>query len=259
MSSTFAIQWRSLVRRSVVRTLRDPGSVIPPIVIPLVLFAVVAAGLQAATEVPGFPTDSFTTFALTIAFAQGAALTVATTGQSVATDIDSGFMNRLSLTPMRGAALLTAQLAGPLVLGVAQAIVFFGIGIAVGAEVAAGVGGALVLTGLFLVAVLGFGALGMFVGLQTGSAQAVQAIAPLMSVFLFLSSLTFPRNLIESDWFRAVATGNPLSYFVEGMRSLLIEGWNTEALALGFAVAGGLLVVSLAAAATALRTRLVRT
>jgi hypothetical protein len=39
----------------------------------------------------------------------------------------------------------------------------------------------------------------------------------------------------------------------------VITGWDGEALALGFGCAGGLALVALAAASSALRTRMVRT
>ena len=43
------------------------------------------------------------------------------------------------------------------------------------------------------------------------------------------------------------------------MRSLIIEGWNGEALGLAFAVAAGLIALSLLASGLALRTRMTRT
>jgi len=49
----------------------------------------------------------------------------------------------------------------------------------------------------------------------------VQGIFPLMFAALFLSSQALPRPLIERDWFRTVATYNPVSYMLEGVRSLL--------------------------------------
>ena len=48
--------------------------------------------------------------------------------------------------------------------------------------------------------------------------------------------MSLPRDLIEIDWFQTVATWNPVSYMLEGIRSLVIEGWDAEALALGFAL-----------------------
>jgi ABC-2 type transport system permease protein len=78
-------------------------------------------------------------------------------------------------------------------------------------------------------------------------------------VLLFLSSVNLPRNLIEQDWFRTIATYNPVSYLVEGVRSLIITGWDGEALARGFGLALLLAVGSITLASTALRTRLIRT
>ena len=87
--------------------------------------------------------------------------------------------------------------------------------------------------------------------------RPVQAIAPVMTVFLFLSSVNFPRNLITADWFRWVATVNPLSYMVEGLRSVLVTGWDVTAIGL-FAFTSVLFVVTMIGAAFALR-RLART
>jgi len=84
-------------------------------------------------------------------------------------------------------------------------------------------------------------------------------VFPLLFVFLFLSSVNLPRNLIEQDWFRTIATYNPVSYLVEGVRSLIITGWDTHALALGFGIAAVIAVIAVALAARALRTRLIRT
>ena len=67
------------------------------------------------------------------------------------------------------------------------------------------------------------------------------------------------RNLIQTDWFREVATYNPISYLIEAFRSLLISGWDAQALLLGFGIATAIAFVAIAAAGSALRTRLVRT
>ena len=75
----------------------------------------------------------------------------------------------------------------------------------------------------------------------------------------FLSSILLPRDLIQTDWFRTVATYNPISYLVEGIRSLIITGWDAQALALGFVVAAGLIVVGISGAVFSLRGRVART
>jgi ABC-2 type transport system permease protein len=253
------VQVGVLARRSVVRTLRQPAMVIPSLVFPLILLAINSSGLDSATSLPGFPTDSYFQFALAIPFVQGALFSANSAGTNVANDIESGFLNRLALTPLRRVALMMGQLAGILVLGLIQATTFVIIGVAFGSGIAAGVSGAVVIVALSLVISLAFGCIGAFVALRTGSGEAVQGVFPLFFAALFLSSMALPRNLIETDWFRTVADWNPVSYMLEAIRSLVITGWDGEALALGFACAGGLALVALAGASMALRTQMVRT
>src|SRR3954466_15224422 len=115
------------------RTLRQPAQVVPALVFPLFLLAVNASGLKSATELPGFPTDSYLTFALAIPFIQGGLFSAMNTGTNLARDIETGFLNRLALTPLRGAALLSGMLAGSVVLGLIQACVYLSVGWIAGA------------------------------------------------------------------------------------------------------------------------------
>ena len=247
-----------LARRSVVRTVRQPANVVFPLVFPLLLLAVNAGGLDAATRLPGFPTNSFVAFALAIPFIQGALFATMNAGTDLARDIQTGFLNRLALTPMRGVALLGGQLGGIVTMGLLQALVYLGVGLAVGVRLESGPAGVLVLLAFAVLITIGFGALGALAALRTGSGEAVQSLFPAFFVFLFLSSMNLPRNLIEIDWFRAVATVNPVSYLIECVRSLIITGWDGEALALGFGIAAVIAVAGLALASIALRTRLAR-
>jgi ABC-2 type transport system permease protein len=258
VKNVFAGQVLTLAQRSVVRTVRQPANIVFPLVFPLLLLAVNAGGLEAATRLPGFPTNSFVAFALAIPFIQGALFATMNAGTDLARDIQTGFLNRLALTPMRGIALLTGQLGGIVTMGVIQSLVYLGVGLAVGVRLESGAAGAVVLIALAVLISIGFGALGAFAALRTGSGEAVQSLFPVFFVFLFLSSMAMPRNLIEIDWFRAVATINPVSYLIEAIRSLIIVGWDGEALALGFGFAFAITVVAVALASMALRTRLAR-
>ena len=258
MSEAFGDQVLLLAERSVVRTLRQPANVVFPLVFPLLLLAVNAGGLDSATRLPGFPTDSYVAFALAIPFIQGALFATMNAGTDLGRDIQTGFLNRLSLTPMRGVALLAGQLGGVVTMGLVQALVYLGVGLAVGVRLESGPLGALVLLAFAVVVSIGFGALGAFAALRTGSSEAVQGLFPVFFVFLFISSMSMPRDLIEIDWFRVAATANPVSYLIECVRSLIITGWDAEALALGFGIAGAIMVVALALAALSLRTRLTR-
>jgi ABC-2 type transport system permease protein len=248
-----------LAQRSVIRTLRQPAMVFPSVFFPLLLLSINSSGLDSATRLPGFPTDSYFQFAIAIPFIQGALFSAMSAGTNVANDIETGFLNRLSLTPLRRVALMLGQLTGILALGLIQAATFLIVGIVFGDGLAAGLGGVPVLILLSLTISLAFGCIGAFVALRTGSGEAVQGVFPLFFAALFLSSMSLPRDLIETDWYRTVATYNPVSYMIEGIRALFVTGWDGEAVALGFACAGGLAVIAIVACSAALRTRMVRT
>jgi ABC-2 type transport system permease protein len=256
--SVFADQVFQVARRSVVRTARQPANVVSPLLFPMLLLAVNSGGLQAETRLPGFPTDSFVAFALAVPFIQGALFATMNAGTDLARDIQTGFLSRLSLTPMRRLALLVGQLGGVATMAFVQAAVYVGVGLAVGVRPASGVLGVVVLFAFALLISLGFGALGAFAALRTGSGEAVQGLFPAFFVFLFLSSMNIPRNLIEITWFRDVATANPVSYLIECVRSLVITGWDGQALALGFGIATALAIVAFALASWALRGTMAR-
>ena len=255
---TLADQVYLLARRSVVRTMRQPANIIAPVVFPLMLLAVNSAGLKAETQLPGFPSRSITAFILAVPFIQGALFATMNTGTDLARDLQSGFLSRLSLTPMRGVALLVGQLGGTVTLGLFQAVVYVAVGLAIGVRFASGPLGVLVLLGFFVLVVLAFGALGLFAALRTGSGEAVQGLFPAFFVFLFISSMAIPRNLMSVTWFRDVATVNPVSYLIEGVRSLIVIGWDGEALALGFGIAVTVAAVAISLAAWSLSERLAR-
>ena len=248
-----------LGRRAVVRTARQPANVVFPLIFPMLLLAVNAGGLKAETRLPGFPTNSFLAFALAVPFVQGALLATVNANVEFARDIQTGFLNRLALTPVRGLVLLVGQLGGLLTIALVQAVFYLAVGVAFGVRLETGVAGAALLLLLEAVIALAFASFGSWAALRTGSTEAVQGLFPVFFVFLFLSSMNIPRQLISTTWFRWVATINPVSYLIEAVRSLVIQHWRWETIGLGFAVGAGMSLIGFALATHALVGRLART
>jgi ABC-2 type transport system permease protein len=248
-----------LARRSVASTLRQPLIVAPTLLFPLFFLAITAPGLEGSTDIKGFPTDNYLSFALAMPFVQAGLSSVTVAGGALAQDIRTGFLSRLSLTRLQGPALVLGNLAGTIVLAIVGGIVYLGVGLAFGAEVEAGASGAAVLILLSVLFSVAFGAVGILVALRTGDPEAVQALFPLLFALFFLSSMAMPRNLIDTGWFKAIATYNPMSYLIEAARSLLISGWDTEALALGGGITAVMIFVALGAASRQLGARMTRT
>lgn len=251
-------QVATLARRSIVTTLRQPGLLVPNILFPLLFLALMTAGAGRAADVPGFPADSYLDFMLAGVIVQGTLLGGINAGSTLAVDVEEGFISRLLLTPMRRTALLVGHLSGAMAVGAFQAIVILGVGIVAGVRLEAGLAGALVIVVLSVFVALAFSAVGALIAVRTGSAEATQSFFPLFFILFIFSSFFMPRDFIGVAWFKAIATYNPASYMIEAIRSLVVTGWDAGALTLGLAAMGGIALVGITGAATALRTQLAR-
>ena len=184
--STFLTEVLAIARRSTVRTLRQPAVIVPSLLFPMLFFSINANGLDAASKIPGFPTDSYLDFAFAFPLIQASLFGAITAGADLARDIESGFFDRLSLTPMRPVALLGGMLTGVVALGFLQGIVFLTVGTLMGVDVSSGFFGMVVIVLLTVLVALGFGGIGAILAIKTGSVEAVESAFPLFFVAIFL-------------------------------------------------------------------------
>jgi ABC-2 type transport system permease protein len=239
------LQFRRLAKRSIARTIRQPALVVPNFVFPLFMLAVVSKGGSDVTDIEGFPTDSYITFVIGASLVQAASGAATMAGTALGNDIGTGFLSRIALTPISAPIVIVANLAGVALIGLVQAGLYLGVGLAAGVSIEAGAAGAAALMGVCFLMILAFGAIGSLAAVVAGSGEQLQGLVAVVLALLFMSSMLMPRDLIEENWFETIATYNPLSYLVEANRSLLIDGWDAEALALGCGIAGALGIVCL--------------
>ena len=248
-----------IARRSVVaHACRQPGDWIPPLTFPLMLMAVNSNGLKRGNAPARVPDELVPRVLRAVLVPAGSALRIGIAGVDLARDIDTGFLNRLALTPVRGAALLIGEIGGAVGSDDPSDRVPHR-GLLAGVHIETGVAGAFVLLLLAVLIAAGWGTLGLWLALRTGSSEGVQSQFPLLFFATFISSMNLPRNLIEVKWFRDVATINPVSYMIEGLRTLVIGGWDVQALVLGFGFTLALIAVSLGLAGRQLKVRMART
>lgn len=251
-------QVQLLARRSIRGAFSSPAGYMPGIVMPLMLITINASALQDATRIPGFPADSFLDFILVLTFMQGALFATSSAGLGLVRDIETGFLDRLALTPMRAGALVVAQIFGSILIAMASALLYVAIGLVFGVDFQAGWLGILVLLGLAAWTAFAFATIGAWIALRSGSSEALQGVFPLLFASLFLSTVNMPRDLIEADWFAAITRINPVSYMVDGMRSLIITGWDARVLAEDVLVLVLISAIGVLGCARALRRRMAK-
>ena len=233
---------------------RDPESVIPALVVPVFFFVVNIGSLQNITEAqdPGF---DFKAFQLPVAIIF--AVTGVSRASSLVLDIQDGYFDRLLMTPMSRYALLLGLMVADFALVVALSIPVVLLGLVVGVSFATGILGMVtfvVMAGIWGVVFAGFP---YAIALKTGNPAAVNSSFILFFPFAFLTTAFVPEQAL-TGWLATIATYNPVTYLLAGLRSLVMEGWDLEALAKGMAAVAVVGVVSQALAFTALRGRVRR-
>ena len=86
-----------------------------------------------------------------------------------------------------------------MVLGLGQAIVYIAVGLLVGVSSPPAPAGIVVLLVFSTLVVLGFGALGLVPRPAHRIGEAVQGMFPRFFVFLFISSMNMPRDLMAVE------------------------------------------------------------
>ncbi len=245
--------WRSLVT-----TFRVPAAIIPGILISVFFLFVYTGSLgNASNFLPGLAGKSYLAFILPVSIVSSALSGAGVAGQAIVRDIENGYFDKLLLTPISRAALLLGPIiAGAVTLGL-QTVVVLAVGILLGLQSATGVGGMLVVIGLALILGVGFSGFTVSIALRSGSAAATQGGSFLFFPLTFLTATFVPVSLL-SGWIKTAAIFNPITYILEAMRSVLLEGWQPEVLARGLLSAAVLGIVLFIFALLSLRSRTAR-
>ncbi len=239
---TTASQTRLLFGRLLRQQLRS-GLTYGNLVISLFFLAVYVGAFGEAGAIERLTGADFLTFILPVTILN-ASIAGSSAGQVLVADLESGYLRRLLTLPVSRVALVLAPMLVGAVLVGAQAVLVLALGLALGAEVAAGAGGLLVVLALALLWGLAFAGYSVATGLLTGNAAAAQFATFLFFPLIFVAPTFLPREALEG-WLETAAAFNPTTYVLEGMRALLIDGWDLGPVALAAGVIGVLCLLSL--------------
>ena len=247
--------WRDLASvagRALRAVPREPEFLIPSLIVPLFFFAVNVGALSDISSFAGI--EDYEAFQLPVAIVF--AVTGVSRASALVTDIQSGYFDRLLVSPVNRYSLLLGLMVADFALVIALSIPVLALGLLLGVEFATGPLGALaflLLAGLWGLAYTGFP---YAIALRTGNPAAVNSSFILFFPFAFLTTTFLPQEAL-TGWLATVADYNPVTYLLAGLRSLVSEGWEAgDLLPAAGAVAGvGLLSFALAFAALRARVR----
>ncbi|HEY5625378.1 MAG TPA: ABC transporter permease [Dehalococcoidia bacterium] len=247
-----ALDTYQLTLRSLREVWRQPAFEIQNYFIPLFFFAVTVAALGNVLELPGV--DNYQGFQMPVAILQGVAGGASFSALAMVTDIERGYFDKLLLTPTPRISLVLGRLFGDGIRVMIITAVILLVGFIFGTGMEARVFGyvaILILAGLFGLAYAGFG---LAIALRTGSPQAAQAGFLIFFPLLFLSPAFAPKEYFD-PWLEFLATVNPVTYILEGMRTLVLEGWDWGQIGEALLAIAALASINMPLALLALRHR----
>lgn len=233
---------------------RDLEAVVPPVFIAMFFFVVNIGTLQRLTEgsIAGF---DYRAFMMATAILLG--VTGVSRAPALVIDVQNGYFDRLLLTPIRRASILLGHMIADVAVAVSLTIPVVALGMVLGVRFEAGPLGVLVFVGLAALWSLVFSGFGYAIALKTGNPAAVNSTFLLFFPFLFLTSSYVPRDQL-SGWLDTVAAWNPVTYLLDGLRSLTMEGWVWTSLLRALLAVGVVGALSMSMCFAALRGRVRR-
>ena len=242
-----------LTRRALRETMRQPGNEVANIFIPLFFF-VVTVGAVGEVAQNAFGVADYKGFQLPVAILQGAAGVAGGSGLAMTTDIQSGYFEKLLLTSTPRFAIVFGRMFADAIKAMLLCVLIIGLALAFGAGFETGLPGMALLVAAGGAFALAYSGIGMAIALKTGSPQAAQAGFLIFFPLLFLAP-TFAPIDVFAGWLKVIAQGNPVTYILEGMRALVIDGWDGAAFAKMSASILGIGAFTFALTALGLRSR----
>lgn len=252
--SSFVHDFVTIAGRSIRGIFREPEFFIPALIVPVFFFAVNVGALQDFAQASGTVTD-FKAFQLPVAIIF--AVTGVSRASALVTDIQSGYFDRLLLTPTRRPMLLLGLMAADIVSIVMLTIPVLLLGLALGVRFETGLLGMVMFIAYGALWGLAFAGFPYAIALKTGNPAAVNSSFILFFPFAFLTTSFLPKEAL-TGWLSTVATYNPVTYVLDGLRSLISVGWEWDALVKGAGAAVALMVVSFGLASFAMKGRVSR-
>lgn len=235
-----------LTRRTLIQFPRNPmvlGFSVAPV---LMMFVVFGALFESVKDLPGFPTDNYFEYLAPAAVLMTTVPGIANAAVGLATDFQSRYLHKLLTMPVSLGSIMAGRLLADGARLFVQAGAVLLLAVALGAQIAGGIAGALLMLLLgTLFGIVTFGVITANLALKSKDPAAVQAIFPMAFLLIFLTSAYQTEDQIPSGVLRTVIAANPTEYVLRAMRELTLTGFDWNAIALAFLAIAGLGAIGL--------------
>lgn len=236
---------RYLFVRYLKKLVRNPILLFFSLFQPIIFLTLFTQLFQRFANVPGFPAESYLLFATPGILLQNAFGSALQSGTSIVLDIDTGYLQKMLVTPVSRYAILLGRLTSDAFRVVIQSTIILILAFLLGATPITGISGILIM--LLTVAFFGlaWSGISLAIGLKTKSSETVFAIGGFLTFpLLFMSTALTPLDFMP-DWIKTVSMFNPISYTVDAVRVLMIDGFVWHTIISAYLVIGVIALITL--------------
>ena len=223
MTAVLSHSWYMLLRQ-LRNLLRERIWIALLLIQPLVWLLLYSQLFQRVTDLGGFGTESYLDFFLPGVVVMNAFFAGTWSGLAMVADLDRGVVERFLATPARRASLVFSQVMRAAVQAGIQGVIILVVGFAIGARVAAGAVGWVVILLAGMLAAGGFAGISHGLALLTRKEATMIALANFIGLpLMFLSAILIARPLMP-EWMQLVARFNPVDWAVRAARESALPG-----------------------------------
>lgn len=246
---TLARQTWLVFGRSLRAGLREPAlAFVFPLAFPLLIIGLFSQVYSRVADLPGFPGGSYLGWMTPAVVLMAAMFGAGHSALGLVRDLQTGFLDRLRLLPIRPAALMLGRLGFDMARVTAAGLGVLAVAVALGAPLRGGPLAVIAIAALLAGWALGYAGLYYVVGLRARSPEALTALVPLFLPISLLSTAYVPAGLLPG-WVQAAAAANPYSHVVDSVRAAMAGTLDAGQLVAGVAaVAAAVTLTQLAAA-----------
>lgn len=221
MSARFLDVVLAVVWRHLHNFFTNSALLLPPLLLPIFLFASFAGALATLADTPGFEYPDYGTFQFVFVLVVAASYGGVFTGYSMAEDFEGGFARRLMLTAPHRSAVVAGYVLAAVVRTVFTTAVLGCAGVVAGIEVHGGVLDLLGVLGLAIVVNVAATLFTAGIALRHRTVQASPLMQLPVFTALFLAPVFVPRDLL-TGWLHTAASVNPVTVVLEAARGLAV-------------------------------------
>ena len=227
------------------KLLRNPILLFFSLVQPIIFLVLFTQLFERFANVPGFPAESYLIFATPGILLQNAFGSALQSGNSIVSDIDSGYLQKMLVTSVSRYAILLGRLTSDAFRVLMQSTIIMILAFLLGAGPVTGILGVLLMLLTIAFFGLAWSGISLAIGLKTKSSETVFAFGSFLTFpLLFMSTSLTPLEFMP-DWIKTVSMFNPISYTVDAVRVLMIDGFVWETILSAYFVIGFVALITL--------------